>query len=387
MCKIALIPGLKDDTTGLAWQFIKKLSKEMAGYTDDDGFGYSAIDGEGKLFGERWFNPKEAFSNRDEKNVIATEMVKRFKGMIKGKVAVYNSFGEVHEKSLRSVMLHARNATTAKVFENTHPFVIDGTALIHNGVISNHNELEKKYSTCDSEVILTEYLRHKVADDIQAIQKLAHRIDGYYACGVMSKTKGGLLVMDLFKESTARLKGYFVKELNTMVFATPGATDFNSPVKETCRILNLTIVDEFEVEDSRILRMNAMTGEVIDSIPFDSTFKDKKKKGSGGNTRGGNHHAHYGADDVEGHFNNVFRAGDRRNKSQRSFADKTKDDDLERELIEGTCYADGYKGTDLNDDTPPVLPALPEGHSTKYNIADDWEENESGTWRRKYAGE
>lgn len=374
MCKIAVIPGLTDETTELAWNFIKKLSKEMVGFSDDDGFGYAAIDGEGKMFGERWFNPKEAFSNREAKNRLSEENVKRFKGMLKGRQPIYNSFGAVHEKSLRSVMLHARNATSAKVFENTHPFVIDGTALIHNGVIRNDNEMEKKVSTCDSEVILTEYIKNKVADNLKNIQTVAHKLDGYYAVGVMSNSKSGM-VLDVFKDKSAKLKAYFIKELNTVVFATPGASENYGPVHTVCRDMKLTILDEYEVDDSRIVRIDAMSGEVLDSISFDSTYKEKsgkKKKGNGGSGTGpmNRHHGDVGTD-----FRNVFGA---QGKSQRSFMEQQRDDELERDLIDGVCFYDGT--TQLNSD----LPALPEGKSTnKYDHSLDWEEDENGHWHKK----
>lgn len=381
MCKIAVIPGLTDNNTELAWKFIRKMAKEMSGYSDDDGFGYAAIDGDGKLFGERWFNPKEAFLNRDEKAIIAEQTIKKYKGFVKGKVSVYNSFGVVHDKSLRSVMLHARNATTEKSLINTHPFVLDGTALIHNGVIANHDMLTKKVSTCDSEVILTEYLKQKVADNIKNINGVAGRLDGYYACGVLGKQKSGKLILDIFKETTARLRGFFIKELNTMVFTTPGANDYHGPIQTVCRDMGLTIVEEFELEDSRILRLDALTGEVMDCQEFDSTFRDKtvKKKehkgGTGGGTgTGGSHsrgnHSHSGI----GPFN-TFLNGDQ--TSQRSFHEKQQDDELERELLDGSLFR---KGTELNDD----LPALPEGSSTsKYNMDEDFEEDENGIWRRK----
>lgn len=386
MCKIAVIPGLTDDKTELAWKFIRKLAKEMSGYTDDDGFGYAALDGEGNLFGERWFNPKEAFSNRDEKVVISQHLVKKFKGMIKGKETVYNSFGKVHDKSLRSIMLHARNATTEKSLINTHPFVSEGTALIHNGVIDNHEELIKKISTCDSEVILNEYLKAKVMDNVKDIQKIVSRLDGYYACGVMSKNRQGKYILDVFKESTARLRGYYVKELGTMVFATPGQSDEWGPVNNVCKELNLTLVDTYELENDRIVRMDAMTGEVLDCIDFDATFKDstvaKKKGNKGGNGGGSNHTHHRNINDVQTNFRQIFTAGDK-GRSQRSLAERQKDEELERELIEGVGYTKSYEGSGMND-TPPVLP---EGASTKFNAGDDWQEDDNGVWRRKYTSE
>lgn len=373
MCKIAVIPGLSDESTVLAWNFVKKLAKEMSSYQDDDGFGYAAIDGEGKLFGERWFNPKEVFSNREEKALIAESVIKKYKGFVKGALPVYNRFGDVHERSLRAIMLHARNATTAKVFSNTHPFVIDGTALIHNGVISNYDALKSKkgYSTCDSEVILTEYLDKKVADDSKAIQNVASRLDGYYACGVLSKNKDGVMLVDVFKEKTARLKGYFIKELNTMVFATPGHSDEYGPVPSVCRDMGLTLVDQFELESEKLVRIDAMTGEVLDYIGFDSTFKKKEKKNKGGNDSGDT------GGSIHDKYNNLFRSS-RHNRHQ-TVLDKQKDGELEMELLAG-CFTEQGDDNQLRSETD--WPQLPAG--TREVMEDlDWEQDSDGIWHKK----
>ena len=380
------MPGLKDANTELAWKFIRKMAKEMSGFSDDDGLGYAAIDGEGKLFGERWFSPKEAFLNREEKGMIAEEVIKRYKGFVKGKLSVYNNFGDVHDKSLRSIMLHARNATNEKSLRNTHPFVIDGTALIHNGVISNDDMLIKKISSCDSEVILNEYLRLNVVNNIKKIDEVAARLNGYYAVGVMGKQKNGRLILDVFKDSVARLRGYFIKELDTIVFTTPGQSDNYGPIQTVCREMNLTIIEEFELEDGVLLRLDAMTGETIDSFIFDTEFRDKtvekKKKPDGNNSNGGNtNNGHHRTnEDAQGILHSVFRAGEGSNKSQRSFAERQKDEELERELIDGISYCSSYEETDLNKDTPPLLP---EGSTSRFNINDDWEEKEDGFWTRR----
>jgi predicted glutamine amidotransferase len=361
MCKICIIPGITDKTTELVWKFITKMSKEMSGYSETDGFGYAAFDGQGNLFGERWLNPKEAFSNRDEKNILVQELIHKYKGFLRGKLPIYNKFGEGNMNSLRTAILHARNATTEKGLINVHPFVHGDSALIHNGIIANHEQLHKKYSTCDSEVILTEYNKFNVTNNIKNINNVASKLDGYYACSVLSKTDDNKYIVDVFKEDSARLKGYFIKEFNTVVFATPGANDTYGPIQSVCRDLNLTIVDEFDLEDSSLLRMDAMTGEVLDMCKFNSKFKKGKREVTV-------------IDKWTQEFGNHNRGGG----SQRSFSEKQKDEELERQLLENLSFMN------YEDDTKEFTVLNQE---TKFNEAGDWEQSENGVWRKKTAAQ
>lgn len=67
---------------------------------------------------------------------------------------------------------HSRWATHgANTIENTHPFIKDGTALSHNGVISNHRDLNSRYSrghTVDSQHLLSHLLEAKPFTEIEA---------------------------------------------------------------------------------------------------------------------------------------------------------------------------------------------------------------------------
>ena len=92
-----------------------------------------------------------------------------------------------------AVILHARKATVGdKNICNVHPFFeinnkdSEDTALIHNGSINNHFQLTKKYSTCDSEVILHEYLKNMMNYNPWGIEELSKTIKGEYTVGVLS---------------------------------------------------------------------------------------------------------------------------------------------------------------------------------------------------------
>jgi len=261
MCKIMIMSGITDETTQQAWEFTKAMAKEMSSpnSTEKDGLGYAAIDANGNLFGERWVDNKDAFKH---KNVygseIDTNILKRYK--ILNREKVYGNFG-VFNENIRSITLHSRSATNTVSYKNTHPFVENHTSVIHNGVIYNDDQLTKKTSTCDSEVILHQYIKHNVANKPGKIRKMVNKLEGYYALGIFSRTSEGRVILDVIKDNSARLDAFFIKELNTVVFATPRYQA--SPVEDACKTLGFTIVSKYEVKANRLQRMDALTGETI----------------------------------------------------------------------------------------------------------------------------
>lgn len=280
MCKLIVLAGITKETRKAAWDFIGTITPIMSA-GDRDGFGYAAIAGDGSLYGERWLNNADAWTHRDRLSKFDQDIVDKYDGML-SKDEVYNSFGSLQFDAMTSITLHARMATSGKSFINTHPFVDGHTSVIHNGVLAVHNRGELKQSSCDSEQILTKYLKHKVNFTPANIQKVANELDGYYACGMFSQDKQGTVILDVFKDSRAVLSGVFVKELNTVVFATA-----LSHVYQACKQLNFTIESNYDVMEGNLLRLDAITGDVMQVIPFDDTYKGKKSKSSSfGATRG-----------------------------------------------------------------------------------------------------
>lgn len=398
MCKIAVISNITDETSDNAWKFIKQMSKDMT-FSDDDGFGYAAMGQDGKLFGERWKNVKECFSVNKSASLMSQEVITKFKGFLKTKPSVltYNSFGEVNDKPLRSAILHARKATSPNVFENVHPFISGDTVLIHNGVIHNTQELVMKTSTCDSETILHEYLKQDVVNDMNNIQRVADHLQGYYACGVFSKQRDGRLILDVFRDSGAKLHAYFIQELNSIVIATPTSySSYNNdapygPVPSACRSLNFTIVDHYEVEESTITRIDALTGEVIETMSFDSTYKETSSKASKhthqANRRKNNVQDH-GYCDASEKWSSLFGGhGTDKRQELKKLNDREKDDTLDRMLndVMETDYQD------INNDTPPAsIIQLPEKIKTAEEVVteltQDFIKDEGGVWHRRGTG-
>ncbi len=283
MCKIMCMSGIKEDKVELAWKFVKAMAKELTTFQDRDGLGYAAVGSDGELFGERWFDNSDGFVKREPLTALDKNVLTKHRGMLNKSVS-YNFFGQPmveaineNNRDLCSIILHTRNATTEKVFMNTHPFVWEKTALIHNGMIHNANEVGLFQSTCDSEAILNAYIENDVMNKIENIQKAADLLKGYYACGVISSSDEGHIILDVFKDNKASLEAAFIRELDTIVYC----TDL-SKVKSACRELSLTIVSEYVVKPGFLCRYNAITGEVLDSVKFDPTGPKDGKSGKGG---------------------------------------------------------------------------------------------------------
>lgn len=73
-----------------------------------------------------------------------------------------------------NIIGHTRQATTGAVNDyNAHPFMFDSVIYAHNGIISNHETLQKKYKVnypVDSQII--GHLLDNTSEDIKAFQKL-----------------------------------------------------------------------------------------------------------------------------------------------------------------------------------------------------------------------
>lgn len=272
MCKILLIPGFKPEVKDKAWNFARACLGPMT-INDKDGIGYAGITPDGMLLGERWVDPKDAFLNRKEVEVDAHKeaLMDSYMGALLCKdrdVPKYNHFGDTPRlDEVTSLMLHARMSTNTVNLANTHPFVIDNTALIHNGVIRNVRELSMPNSTCDSEGILTSYLEEGVKADIMLISEATTRLQGYYACGVLGVLPDGVPYMDIFKDNNAPLVAAFINELDTLVFASNMFI-----LDQACKDTGFTMRSTFEFAGEYIVRLNAVTGAVMDVVTFTSAY-------------------------------------------------------------------------------------------------------------------
>lgn len=288
MCKVMTMVGLAKDKRELAWRFAEVAVKEMS-WQDRDGFGYAAIDGVGTIFAEKWINNGDAFKVRDlrsEKDLSILDKLKDVFYQAGGKVP-YASFGEALPAEACAILLHSRMATCPVTIENTHPFIFeDGkTALIHNGVISNTKELENITSTCDSECILNSYVLNGADLEPEYIQQVAEDLEGSYACGVLGSVKG-VPYLDMFRNQRNPLYMAKIKELNCMVFCTTSTI-----IENVAKALGMTIEYGYHMKENWLIRFNAVTGDVMATVPFKT---ETKATGShGGGSGGGPNVTHF----------------------------------------------------------------------------------------------
>ena len=102
---------------------------------------------------------------------------------------------------------HTRWATHGGVTEaNAHPHISAGVALVHNGIIENHEQQRERLlglgytfeSQTDTEVIahlIHHHLRHGSADLLAALQAAVKELTGAYALAVMSADEPERLVV------------------------------------------------------------------------------------------------------------------------------------------------------------------------------------------------
>lgn len=279
MCKVMMMAGINESNRKLAWEFTKLMAVQMSP-GNSDGLGYAAVTTDGELFGERWHNNSEAFTVRHTAELPSKEettLAQVYKGFLvqEQKPIRYNKFGSINEDATAAITLHTRLATSGKQFINTHPFVRGKTSLIHNGVIGNARDLEIIQSTCDSEAILNLYVNNNVTNTPGHIQKVAHKLQGYYACGVLTETKQYGYVLDIFKDSRARLSAAFIRDMNIMVFATS-----IDDILAVCEKMCMEVAYKYGVNEGSLIRLSILTGLPLLTQEFEPLFKEKPRKKS-----------------------------------------------------------------------------------------------------------
>ena len=262
MCKVAGVNGVNDENREAVWEFMQELGSRIS-VGNPHGLGYSAVDKNGDIFGEKWLHNADAFrdpSNMRNLNFYGTKVKDS-----------YSFFGKkVKRDEARSIILHTRAATCDINIDNVHPFYDNKedpeVVLIHNGAITNDDTLTKIHSTCDSEVIVHEYLKENCVKDLNNIQKVADSIHGWYTCLVLAKDENGKPFMDIFSEN-GRLATYFVKELNCRIYSSVA-----HDIKETCEFFGYSYTDGFKFLSDSMRRLDIDNGDIL----FKGTFQSMR---------------------------------------------------------------------------------------------------------------
>lgn len=279
MCMIMALAGIKADKEkqDLVWKFLMTARPFMTAQ-NRDGVGYAAMGNRG-VWGERWLNPLHAWKLRPEAyNEKDEAFRKKFGGDVLEKDVNYNSFGNNGNGIIEAVIYHTRTSTNEVSMENVHPFVDGQTALIHNGVVNQNTFLKNITSTCDSEMILNEYVKNEVTENPMRIHTLADHVQGSYGIAVLTIDSQGRKFLDLFRH-TSSIYAAYVAELETVVYCTS-----DDVIRWVCKELKLTYGHMFKLKEEVLIRVDVKTGLRTESIPFrynsnsGNTFPVSEKK-------------------------------------------------------------------------------------------------------------
>ncbi|HEY5804937.1 MAG TPA: glutamine--fructose-6-phosphate transaminase (isomerizing) [Lysobacter sp.] len=122
-----------------------------------------------------------------------------------GRVSEMENAAQAEQFSARLGIGHTRWATHGGVTEaNAHPHISHGVALVHNGIIENHEEQRERLrqlgyefeSQTDTEVIAHLIHHHLSGGDdlLRALQNTVRELHGAYALAVVSRQEPGRLV-------------------------------------------------------------------------------------------------------------------------------------------------------------------------------------------------
>lgn len=202
MCKLFCIVEIENEKN--AELFAKKAVPYIT-ETDNHGLGIMRL-GERGVHIQRWLEPPTVVRRKESP------------ALMKYSKALKHQQNEAGTKSknLYALAIHGRFATCAKTLENVHPFYKDGTALMHNGIISNSDDYEKTVSTCDSEALLSQYLRENVKKNPHNLTEALRGMTGYYAAIAFSDNG----VIDIWRDDTATLFMAHVRGVGVVIATT-----------------------------------------------------------------------------------------------------------------------------------------------------------------------
>lgn len=274
MCKNTFLIGITNPENAI--EFLQVIAPLMSKY-NSDGIGYAGINNEG-LFVERFLKNENIFTT-GVYDQVDIELANSLSGMVDHEMIKRQNETYAKNKTIQgncdlltatTILLHTRKSTNKVCLENVHPFVIQDTALVHNGIITNHEDFLKEISSCDSEAILQQYLNHEINDYPEKISDVTETLEGYYACGVVTKNNDGLFVADVFKSKDANLYVTTIPEIGGYCFSTS-----KEDIHEALKLLGWGFqVAIFPVLPCIYSRFNAITGELINQ----SMFKEKSRE-------------------------------------------------------------------------------------------------------------
>lgn len=199
MCKIFALTNsskVKIDT-----KLIESVRDAVCDASDRDGFGYASLNDNQLICGERTTKPFEwsPFNRKTSQLSIVSS-------------PSCNSFGDLASVKDSQVFIgHGRFSTNSKTLANTHPFVSDTLAMIHNGVVQQVGpKIDNLKTDCDTEILFHHWKRSEMHD-------IEDQVSGYYAMAVIdSETQ----LLHIVRDSAASLYIAWSASVESFVIAT-----------------------------------------------------------------------------------------------------------------------------------------------------------------------
>lgn len=266
MCKLFAVTGIKD--SALAWALVQQATPALTQF-DKDGFGYTSYSLEKGLAGERWLNPKHAWRRRYRGKIPAD-----FADVLVDRGQIYNRIIRTpsHNEDITTIAAHSRMATSKVNLRNVHPFSVkmddETITLIHNGVVDKLPLDLTGSDDCDSMGILNAYLYSGVDQNPNNIQALVDSLDGSFACIIMH-SGGERPFVDIFRNYGSSL--HLFKTSAGTLWSTSEAI-----AADTCKKLKAHVSGAWDVQSGKLIRLCAITGEIISTTDFISTPKVHK---------------------------------------------------------------------------------------------------------------
>lgn len=202
MCKLFAIVEIENQKNA---EIFAKKAIPIITETDNHGLGIMRL-GERGVHIQRWLEPPTVF--RQKKSVALEKYYEALKHQS-------NEAGNKSER-LDAIAIHGRFATCARTLQNVHPFYKDGTALMHNGIITNAEKFDRTLSTCDSEALLSQYIKHDVKSNPANLTPSLDGVGGYYASIVFNDNG----VIDIWRDDNATLFMAHVKHVGVVIATT-----------------------------------------------------------------------------------------------------------------------------------------------------------------------
>lgn len=234
MCQILMVTNTRTLTDEGRKLLVNCVKKEIT-KSNRDGFGFAGVTNSNKYYGFKTVD----YNIQYEPDVLNTTIKS---GYVKTNRFTY--FGNHDNQSENAMIFHGRTSTNKAGLLNAHPVMINGTCLIHNGVVSSEENIKQVLDTDTELLCYTIPKQGTIKNKIKNMKaKLEETISGYYAFFNLN-TDGSVLVV---KDDIASL---YITEIKEHDFKIIGTTV--SLIENVCNEMEWEHGSVYELENNKI---------------------------------------------------------------------------------------------------------------------------------------